>query len=38
MVTGFLIGHELIAAWALTAGAAAAAGLALNLWQKPAAA
>ena len=36
ILTGFLIGHELIGAWALMAAAAAAVGLALNLRQKPA--
>lgn len=35
-LTGFLIGHELLGAWALVAGAAAAVGLLLNLRQSPA--
>jgi hypothetical protein len=35
-LTGLLIGHELVGAWALMAAAAAAVGLALNLRQKAA--
>jgi MFS family permease len=34
MLTGFLIGHELVGAWAWMAAAAAAVGLLLNLRQK----
>ena len=34
IITGFLIGHDLLYAWALMSGAAAAVGLALNFRQK----